>query len=102
MKWERAPVLALASHFAARPDDLRHPGLQVVGDVPVVLLPIGTRHQQLDVLTKDLGRRVPEQPFCGRVERLDESLGIDHDDAVYGRREDGLEDGFHLAWKLKW
>ena len=40
---------------------------------------------------------VAEQSLGGRVERLDEPLGVNDDDAVDGRVKNGLEYGFHMA-----
>ena len=102
MKRKRAAVLAPPTHFAAGSDDARDTGFEVVGEVPVVLLAVGAGHQDLDVLAQHFGGAIAEQPLGRWVERLDEPLGVDDDDAVHGGVEDRLEDGFHLARKLKW
>ena len=47
------------------------PVLPVVGEVAVVFAVIGLGHEHLDVLPDDLLRRITEEAFGGRVERLD-------------------------------
>ena len=54
MKGKRAAVFSAAAHFAAGADDARDPGLQIVGEVTVVLLEVGAGHQHLDVLVEHL------------------------------------------------
>ena len=66
MERKRAAVLASPAHFAAGADDFRDPGVQVVREVSIVLLAIGARHQQLDVLAQHLVRPVAEQPLGAR------------------------------------
>ena len=74
---------------------------EVVRDVSIVLLAIGAGHQQLDVLAQHLVRPVAEQSLRRGIERLDEPLGVDDDDAVDRGVKNGLEDRFHMARKLK-
>ena len=97
MKRKRAAVFSAAANFAAGADDPRDTGFQIVGDVTVVLLEIGAGHQDLDVLVEHLLGGIPEQPFGAGVEHLDESPGINDDDAVDGRVEYRLKNGFHVA-----
>ena len=68
--------------------------------ITVVLFAIWTRHQHLDVLPQHVLRGIAEQPFCRRIECLDDPFAVDDDDAVDSRLENGLQDGFHMAWNL--
>ena len=49
------------------------------------------RHQDADVATDDLRLGIAEQLLGPAVERLDVTLGVDDDDAVDRRVEDGVE-----------
>ena len=53
-----------------------------------MLFPVGRGHEHLDVLADDLGLRIPEQPFRGRVHRFDGPQLINGDDGVDGRVQD--------------
>ena len=102
MQRERGAVLAASANLSPRADNLGDPGLQVVSQVPVVLLAVGAGHQELDVLAQHLFCAVPKQSRGAWIERQDESLGVDDDDAVYGGLENRFEGRFHMAWYLKW
>ena len=56
-----------------------------------MVLVVGRRHQDADVPADNLRLRIPEQSLRTAVERLDAALGVDDDDAVDGRVEDGIQ-----------
>ena len=90
---EGRSVLATPHHFPPDADDLRDTRLEVSRDVAVVLAVVGLRHQDLDVLADDLIRRVAEQADTGLVERLDDTVAIDCNQAV----DDGVQHRFDQA-----
>ena len=63
MNGKARAVLLEAGHFAADADDLLLAGREIVTQVAVVLLAIGTWHQHVDVATDDFADRVAEQPL---------------------------------------
>ena len=56
----------------------------MVGQVTIVLLAIGTRHEHVYVAAEHFVGAVTEEARCGRVERLHETVAIDDDDALCG------------------
>ena len=75
-------VLAPAVDFAADADDVPLAGLLIVGQVAVVLVVIGRRHQHFHVLPDQLAGQVAEHPLRGGVDGVDRSLRVDGDDGV--------------------
>ena len=75
-------VAPAARHLAADADDLGLAGLEIALEVSVVFLMLRRRHQQADIAPEDFGFGISEQPFGATVERLDDSPGVDDDDAV--------------------
>ena len=79
---EGRAVLAPPDHFPPDADDLRLAGLEVAGEVAVVLAVVGFGHQQLDVLADDLRGRKAEDALRRRVEGRDRATAVDGDDPV--------------------
>ena len=77
-------VLALADDLAADADDLGLMGMQVVGEVAVVLPAIGRGHQHLDVLADHFFGAIAEQTLTRGIEHKDAAGGVDQDDPVDG------------------
>ena len=88
MDGERGAVVPKGRDLSANADDLLHTRLEILGEVGVVLLVIGRRHQHVDVASQDLVFAVAEQAFRGWIERLDAAAFVDDDDAVYRRFDD--------------
>ena len=84
-------VLALADHEPPDPDDLPLSGPEVALEVAIVVLPVGSRHQALDIRPDDFGRGKAEQPLGRRAERMDDSSLVDHDHRVGHGIEDRRE-----------
>ena len=91
---ERRAVLAPADHLAADADDLALAGPQVIGQVGVVPLVIRRGHEHLHVGADHLGRRVAEQAHRGRVDRFDDPVVVDRNDAVHRGLENRPMAGF--------
>ena len=84
-------VAAAPSDFTADADDRRFTGLEVAFQVFVMLLMLWRGHQQADVAAHHLRFGVSKQVLSAPVERFDVAPGIDDDDAVERRVEDGVE-----------
>ena len=84
-------VAAATGHLAADADDLGLAGLEIALEVPVMLLMLWRRHQQADIAPDDLRFGIAEQLLSTAVERLDDSLGTDDDDAVGRGVENRIE-----------
>ena len=67
------------------------PVVEVAREVAVVLLVVRRRHQHADVAPDHFRFRISEQLLGAAVERLDDALGVDDDDAVDRRVEDRIE-----------
>jgi P-type Ca2+ transporter type 2C len=65
----------------------------VAGDVPIVLVAVGRRHQQPDVLPQHLLRGVPEHALGAGVEERDLAALGDADDGVLRGVEDDASSG---------
>ena len=88
------PVLAQSDNHAPDPDDPPLARAAVALHVGVVLLAIGRRHEELDVLADDLIRQVAEEPHGGGAERLDPRFLVDHHHGIGHRLQDGSQMGF--------
>ena len=86
-------VLALADHEPPDPDDSPLSGPEVALEVAIVVLPVGSRHQALDIRPDDFRRGKAEQPLGRRAERMDDSVLVDHDHRVGHGIEDRREVG---------
>ena len=86
-------VLALADYEPSDPDDSPLSGPEVALEVAIVVLPVGRRHQALDVRADDFRRRKAEQPLGRRAEGMDDAVLIDHDHRVGHGIEDRREVG---------
>jgi len=84
-------ILAPADNLAADADDLSLMGIVVVGQIAVMLFMVGCRHQQLDIAAGDLRGRIYEQSFARLIVNLDHSAGVDDDDAIHRRRDQGAK-----------
>ncbi len=91
MHRKRRPVLAQTGNLAPDPDNLAPTRTEILAEIGVVLAAIWFRHQIADVAPADLYKRVAEQPFGGRVHRLDPAAAVDGDDGSDGGLEDRLE-----------
>ena len=49
MQRKRRPVTPQSGDLAAGADDLRHAGREIPGEIVIVLLMVGRRHQHVDV-----------------------------------------------------
>ena len=58
---------------------------------------IGRRHEEANVLSYDLRRAVAKNSLGGAVERIDDSMFIDGDDAVDGSVERRLKSRIRLG-----
>ena len=87
-------VLAAALDFAADADDVLFSGLQVPGQIAVVLFPVRRGHEHLDVLADHLLGGIAEHPFGGGIDRLDDAAGVDGDDRIRRGVQNGLEPFF--------
>ena len=81
-------VLGQALHQPAVADDSRFAGSEIIGDVAVVLGPVGLGHQHADVVAEHFLRMIAEQFRRRGAERGHEALLVDHDH----RLGDGFED----------
>ena len=88
---EERAIAAAAGHLATDANDLGVAGVEVALEIAIVLFVMWRGHQQADIAAHDLGLRVAEQLFGTAVERLDAAARVDHDDAVGGRVQDGVE-----------
>ncbi len=79
---EDGAVLAQALDLAADADDPPLAGGTVAGEIAVVALPVGGRHQHAHVAADDLLGTVAEQPHRRRAERADQAALIDGDDRL--------------------
>jgi len=75
-------VFSQPHHFAADADDLLLPRGQVARQIPIVLFPVGRRHEQGDVLADQLLGRIAEHPLGGGVDQLDDAPLVDADDGI--------------------
>ena len=94
---EQAAVLPLAEHLAADADDAPVAGGVVVGEVTIVLGPVGFGHQDVDVAADEFRGRPAKHRFGGRVDGVDAPPVVDGDDALDGGGEDGPKAGFAFA-----
>src|SRR6516164_8595311 len=88
---EGRAVLALADHDAPDSNDSPLSGPQILLDVAIVILPVGRRHQHLDVFSNHFRRGIAEQPFRRRAERLHDSVLADDDHRIRHGIEDRRE-----------
>ena len=79
---EGRAVLTLADHEPADADDATLSGLQIAFDVAVMILPVGRRHQHLDVFSDRFSDGVAELSFGRRAERVDDSPLVDDDHRI--------------------
>ena len=91
MERKHAPVPPSSRHFATFADDPGLAGREIPVEIPVVFLVIRRRHQHADVASNHLRFRIAEQPLGAAVEGLDPASGIDEDNPVDGRVDDGIE-----------
>ena len=90
--WENCAVLGEALDQPAIADNSRFAGPEIIGEVLVILGPVGFRHEHLDIAADDFISTISEQS-CGRsAERSDLSLLIDNDH----RLGDSIEDRTHM------
>jgi hypothetical protein len=89
-------VFAAAHHLATGADDLRHAGGEICRDVAIVFAMVRFRHQDADILPDDLVRGVAEQADAGLVERLDDAMPVDGDQAVHHRVQHGGDQAAEL------
>ena len=85
MKREDRPVATAAADFTADADDVCRSGGEITRQVAIVFFVVRRRHQDVDVLTDDLRRRVAKQAFGSAIERFDSGSVVDDDDPVDGR-----------------
>src|SRR6266511_4866565 len=88
---EGPAVLTLADYEPADPDDSPFSSPEISLDVAIVILPIGRRHQYLDVFSNHFRRGVAEQPLGCRAERLHDSALVDHDHRIWHGIQDRRE-----------
>jgi hypothetical protein len=69
-------------------DDLALPCRQVVGEILIVPVAVGIRHQHFDVLADDLGLRISEHLLGRGAEGKDQSTFVDHHHRVGNGGED--------------
>ena len=86
-------VLALADHEPTDPDDPPLSGPEIALEIAIVVLPVGSRHQALDIRPDDFPRGKTEQPLGRRAERNDDSSLVDYDHRVGHGIEDRREVG---------
>ena len=91
MNRKQRAVTSSSGHLAADADDPGVAGCEVSLQVPVVLLVMRRRHQHADVAAEHFGFGIAEQLLRAAVERLDDALGVDDDDAVNRRVENRVE-----------
>ena len=84
-------VLAPRGDGAADTDDLGAVGLEIVGDVLVVIVPVGRTHKQADILAKHVSSVIAEQLLGSLAERGDEADIIDDDHGIRHRSKDRAE-----------
>ena len=75
-------VLALADHDAADADNTALAGILVALHIAVVVVAIGCRHQDLDVLSECLACLVTKQPLGRAAERLHDAAVVDDDHSL--------------------
>src|SRR4029079_3110630 len=85
MKREDRSVAAAAADFTADAYDVCLSGGEIPRQVAVVFFVVRRRHQDVDVLTDDLGRRIPKQAFSSAIEGFDAGAVVDDNDPVDGR-----------------
>src|SRR5215467_5018147 len=88
---EGRAVLALTDHDAANSDDSPFSSSQISPQVIIVILPVGRRHQHLDVFSNNFLPGIAEQPLGCRAERLHDSVLADHDHRIRHGIEDRRE-----------
>src|ERR1700730_5574881 len=86
-------VPALADDQSADSDDSPFSGAQISLEIPIVILPVWRRHQELDVFSKHSRRGESEQPLGRRTERLDDSVLVDDDHRIRHGIQDRLQMG---------
>ena len=90
-------VFSTPAHLAAAPDDFALTRPLVVGEVGIVLVVIGRRHEHVDVVSHNLVAGIAEDARRGRVHRADDAPFVDSDDAVDGRFDHGAQKALALA-----
>src|ERR1700693_6229739 len=94
--WEDGTILALRLHLPANADDALLAGLDVSGQVAVMVPLMRRGHEHSDVAPDHLTGSVAEQLFCGFAEVLDDAALVDRDDRVGGGLKNGAEPGLSL------
>ena len=97
---EGRAVLVPAADLLRDADGLRSAVSRKPATEPLVLVPVGWRHQHPDVLTDHLSASVAEDPLGGRVEREDGAAFVRRDDAVHGGLDAGPRHGLALAQRV--
>ena len=88
---KRRSVSAHTEYFSTRADHASSSCRPVVAQVFIVVLGELFRHQHFDVVSQYLAACVAEHLLAGGVERFDETVLVDGDDAVNRRSQDGLQ-----------
>ena len=88
---KRRPVFPPRHHLPADADDPGLAGAAIIGEIPVVLLPVRRRHQDIDVFSDDLSGLVSESLLGGAIHRFNQATLIDGDNALDGGLENGAQ-----------
>src|SRR3979490_2719839 len=100
MERERAAVLSQTGDLTTYPDDLLDACGAIAGQIPVVLVVIGPRHEHVHVPTDDFMGGISEQSFGRAVEGLHVTASIDDHDAIHGGFDDRAPTRFAAPQRL--
>ena len=93
---EDRAVLPPADDLAADADDLALARAEIMLQVGVVPVVVGSGHQDFDVGADQFRQGVAEQALGGRIGRIDRAPLVDGDDAVDRRVENGGDAALHV------
>src|SRR5208337_16241 len=86
---ESHAILAPSDHFPSYTDNLLDAGLAIGREIAVMRLPVWRGHEHRDVPPERFAPAITEQPLGSRIEKPNQAVFIDDDDAVGHGVEDG-------------
>src|SRR5690606_15318842 len=89
LDWKCRTVLAPPLHFPLHADDFASSGPTIILQVLIMLIAIGRRHEQADIMSNDLFGAIAENSFSCLVEGIDSAAFVNGDDGINSSIDDG-------------